>query len=252
LTIAIQKINGTVLTPGEEFSYNKTLGERTVAAGYKEAKIYSAGQVVDGLGGGICQISSTLYNAVLLANLEVTERRNHQFVTSYVPAGRDATVVYGSQDFKFKNSRKYPIKIQASISSGIAKISIYGLQEEKEYDISFQTNTLSTIPYTTEYIDDSSLSAGEEVVKQKGTNGLITETYKIVKLNGVVVSKTFLSKDTYNAMDRIIRRGVGATTTTEQTTTNNTVNKTPVETTTEPENTTPVENTTDTEETVEE
>src|SRR5699024_8061323 len=98
LRLASDKINGTVLLPGEEFSYNKIVGERTIEAGYKDAAIYSGGQVVDGLGGGICQISSTLYNAVVQANLEIIERSNHYFKTSYVEAGKDATVVYGQID----------------------------------------------------------------------------------------------------------------------------------------------------------
>ena len=207
LRLATQKINGTVLLPGEEFSYNQVVGERTIAAGYKDAKIYSNGEVVDGLGGGICQISSTLYNTALLANLEITDRRNHQFVTSYVPAGRDATVVYGSQDFKFKNNRTYPIKIKASVSNGIVRISLYGLKEEKEYDISFQTKTVSAIPYKTKYVNDSSLKKGTQKVKQSGANGLVTQTYKIVSYNGKVVEKTLLSKDTYNAMNKIIAKG---------------------------------------------
>ena len=122
LRIACQKLNEKVVLAGDTFSYNQTLGERTVAAGYKNGKIYENGEVVDGIGGGICQISSTLYNAVLMANMKVTERRNHQFVTSYVPAGRDATVVYGLTDFKFKNTRTYAIKIKAGVSNGIATI----------------------------------------------------------------------------------------------------------------------------------
>ncbi len=207
LQLAINKINGIVILPGDEFSYNKVVGERTIAAGYKEAKVYSNGEVVDGLGGGICQISSTLYNTALLANLEITSRRNHQFVTSYLPAGRDATVVYGSQDFKFKNNRTYPIKIEASLNSGIVRISLHGLKEEKEYSVTFETKTISAIPYKTKYIDDSSLEEGTEKVKQKGTNGLVTETYKILNYNGAVVSKTLLSKDTYNAMQKVVLRG---------------------------------------------
>lgn len=207
LQLAINKINGVVLMPDEEFSYNKIVGERTISAGYKEAKIYSNGEVVDGLGGGICQISSTLYNTVLLANLEITERRNHQFVTSYLPAGRDATVVYGSQDFKFKNNRKYPVKIEASLNSGIAKISLYGVKEEIDYTVTFETRTVSAIPYKTKYINDNTIEEGTEKVQQKGVNGLITETYKVLSLNGVVVSKTLLSKDTYNAMQRVVLKG---------------------------------------------
>lgn len=133
LELAASKINGTILSPGEEFSYNTIVGARTIAAGYKEAKIYSNGEVVDGLGGGICQISSTLYNAIIYANLEVTERYNHQFITSYVPAGRDATVVYGVKDLKFVNNRSYPIKIEMKVSNGIVSCSI--LRNQGRYGI---------------------------------------------------------------------------------------------------------------------
>lgn len=207
LILAAEKINGTVLLPGEEFSYNKTVGERTISAGFKEAAVYSNGQVVDGLGGGICQISSTLYDAVIFANLNVTERRNHQFVTSYLPAGKDATVVWGSQDFKFVNTRKYPIRIEATVSGGVATITIWGVKEDVEYDISIETKKIATIAYTTQYIQDSSLPVGKEVVQQAGSNGRKVEAYKVVKLNGQVVSTTLLSKDTYNAMKRIVRVG---------------------------------------------
>ena len=207
LELACEKINDVIVLPGETFSYNKTLGERSKAAGYKTAKVYENGEVVDGIGGGICQISSTLYNAVLKANLEIVERRNHQFITSYVEEGRDATVAYGVTDFKFKNSRKYAIKIKASASNGVATIEIFGIKEEVEYQISFDTKTISTIPYTVKYIDDNTLKTGTEVVKQKGANGIVTETYLIKSLNGQVVSNTLLSKDTYSDMQRIVLRG---------------------------------------------
>lgn len=101
LELAAKAINGTILMPGETFSYNQTVGERTISAGYKAAGAYAGGKVVQDVGGGICQISSTLYNAVLLANLEVTDRSNHCFETSYVAAGRDATVNWGTVDFQF-------------------------------------------------------------------------------------------------------------------------------------------------------
>lgn len=207
VTLAANKIDGTVVLPGEEFSYNKTVGERTIAAGYKEAAVYSNGQVVDGIGGGICQVSSTLYNSVVLANLDIVSRRNHQFVTSYVPAGRDATVVYGSTDFKFKNTRKYPIRIKSYVKGGILKIDIFGIKEETEYEVVIDARVTASIPYTTQYVNDSSLARGKEVVKQKGSNGTKSETYKILKLNGQVVSRTLLSKDTYNPMHKIVRRG---------------------------------------------
>ena len=213
LELASNKINGYVLLPGEEFSYNKVVGERTIAAGYKEAAMYSGGEVVDGLGGGICQISSTLYNVVVKANLEVTQRSNHQFVTSYVDAGKDATVVYGAIDFKFVNTRKYPIKITSTVKNGIVEMKIFGVKEEVEYDIEIETETLSYIPYSVKYIEDSKLNAGEEIVQQYGASGRKTKAYKVCRLNGAIVSKTLISTDTYSPMNKIIRRGTkGATT----------------------------------------
>ena len=140
------------------------------------------------------QISSTLYNAVLMSNLEIVERRNHQFVTSYLPAGRDATVVYGLTDFKFKNSRKYPVKINTGVQNGIATVSIYGIKEEQEYTVSFETRTIATLPVTTKYIDDASLAEGQEVVTQKGATGLQTETYIIKKFKWKCCFKIFIIK----------------------------------------------------------
>ena len=256
LRLASEKINGTVLKPGETFSYNKTVGARTIAAGYKNAKVYESGKVVDGIGGGICQVSSTLYNAALLANLEIVERRNHQFVTSYVGAGRDATVVYGQTDFKFKNTRKYPIRIVVTTNAGILKISIFGIKEENEYTFKFNTKTVSSIPYTTQYIEDSSLPAGTEKVEQKGANGLITETYITKMLDGKVVSTELLSKDTYSAMTRIIRRGTkktsssnsnATTTTTQSTNTEEATTKPTQEEVQKPQETQPIEETVETE-----
>lgn len=207
LELANNKINDTILLPGEVFSYNKIVGERTIASGYKEAAIYEGGQVVDGLGGGICQISSTLYNSVLYANLKIISRSNHQFLTSYTTAGRDATVAYGSIDFQFQNTRKYPIKIVGIVKNGIVKYDIYGIKEENEYEVIIQTKVTSSIPYTTKYEEDSTLEIGNEVIEQRGMNGCTSETYKIVKQNGKIIAKELLSKDTYNAMQRIVVKG---------------------------------------------
>ena len=174
LQLAANKINGTVLMPGEVFSYNQVVGERTIAAGYKEAPIYVSGEVVDGLGGGICQITSTLYNAVLYANLEIVSRSNHQFVPSYVTASRDATVVYGAIDFKFKNTRDYPIKITCSVSNGIAAFNIYGLRSDNEYDVEISSRVTGTT-----------------------SSAIYSEAYRILKQNGQVVKSELLSRDTY-------------------------------------------------------
>lgn len=207
LEISAKKINGKVLMPGEIFSYNKVVGKRTVEEGYKDAKIYADGGVVDGLAGGICQISSTLYNAVLLANLEIVERRNHSYVTSYVSAGRDATVVYGAIDFQFRNSRNYPIKIEASVKNGIAEFKIHGMQEENEYDIKIIPVTTASIPYSTQYVQDPTLMPGQQVVTQSGHAGYKVTTYIEKRLRGEFVSKEVLSNDTYIPMKTIINIG---------------------------------------------
>ncbi len=207
LAIATGKINGTVLMPGEEFSFNQVVGKRTIEEGYKDAKIYQDGKVVDGLAGGICQISSTLYNAVIKANLEIVERRNHSFTTSYVKAGRDATVVYGVIDFKFKNTRTYPIKIEGSVCSGVAEFNIYGIKEEVEYSVDLAPVVTASIPYATQYIPDPTLAPGQQIIVQAGGNGCKVTTYKETKLDGKFVSKEIISTDTYQPMKAIIRIG---------------------------------------------
>ena len=207
LKLAMQKLNGYVVNPGEVFSYNQALGKRTAEAGYKQAGGYAGGRVVQTLAGGICQISSTLYDAVVYANLDIVERHNHMFLAGYVGAGKDATVVYGSLDFKFKNTRNYPIMIKTSIGGGTAKISIYGVKEETEYDVEISTTVLSTIPYRVIYEEDSTLEPGKEKVVQGGMNGCKSITYKILRLNGQEISRTVLSSDTYDPMNKIIKRG---------------------------------------------
>ena len=204
LELSAEKINGKIISPNEEFSYNLTVGARTIEAGYKEAKIYSNGQVVDGIGGGICQLSSTLYNAAFFANLDITERYNHQFLTSYVKEGRDATVVYGVKDFKFKNNRNFPIKIETTVNSGVVTCSIYGIREEPEYDVSFDVETVSFAEAPIKYEFDSSLSLGEQKIKQSGSNSMTVNVYKVVKLNGSIVSKTFIYQDIYKSLDKIV------------------------------------------------
>ena len=174
LILAAKKINGTVLMPDETFSYNKVVGARTIQAGYKEAPIYVSGRVEDGIGGGICQITTTLYNAVVYANLDIVERSNHQFVPSYAGPSRDATVVYGAIDFKFKNNRDYPIKIACSVSGGIANFKIWGLKSDNDYEVQISSRTTG-----------------------KTSTAIYSEAYKILKKNGNVVSTTLLSKDTY-------------------------------------------------------
>ncbi len=124
IQLVADKLNGHIMLPGEVFSYNEYVGQRTEAAGFKVAQAYSDGQVVEALGGGICQVSSTLYCATLYARLETITRTNHYFKVSYIDYGLDATVSWGQPDFKFRNNRDYPIMIQAYTNSDEATLTI--------------------------------------------------------------------------------------------------------------------------------
>lgn len=204
INIACEKINGIVLEPGEEFSFNKIVGERTSKNGFKEALIYSGGEVDYGIGGGICQISSTLYNAVLKANLDIVERKNHSMTVSYLPVGQDASVSYGSVDFRFTNSRTYPIKITATANTGVITISILGVLEEQEYVVTIDTEIIETTNFDTIYEYSSTIPVGEEQIKQVGKNGYKCSTYKILSLGDKEISRTLLSTDTYKPQKEII------------------------------------------------
>lgn len=207
IRLASEKINGIVIMPGETFSYNQTVGKRTAAAGFKSAAVYAGGKVTTGIGGGICQVSSTLYNAVLLANLEIVERVNHGFDPGYVKAGTDATVSWGGPDFKFKNNRSYPIKVICSGNNGTVSFQLFGLKEETEYEVVIESTITSYISYKTITEKDNTMPVGQTKVLESGSNGCRTVTYKILKLNGEVVSKTLLSQDTYNPHHKVVAVG---------------------------------------------
>ncbi|MBR1539898.1 MAG: VanW family protein [Clostridia bacterium] len=183
LRLAASKMNGTVIVPGGTFSFNGVVGPRTASRGYKAAAIYSDGTVVNDVGGGICQVVTTLYNAAIQADMDITERRNHSFMPTYVGPGYDATVVYGSQDFKFKNTRDYPIKIVASVEGGYCKVSIYGLRTNNEYDISIETDIIKTMPKKT----------------TGGAKGYVVDSFRVVRQNGQVISREKIARDTYSA-----------------------------------------------------
>lgn len=206
--LAAKKINGTVLMPGETFSYNQVVGKRTKAAGFREGTAYFNGQVVQEVGGGICQVSSTLYDAVLYANLEIVERYNHGFNPGYVKAGLDATVSWGGPDFKFKNNRNYPIRIVCDSSGKKLRIYIYGLKTPEDCTVVLDARYLSTIPYKTIYQTDSSLATGESKVIQSGSNGCKTATYKYVyNASGTLISSDCISRDTYNPHNKVVAVG---------------------------------------------
>ena len=208
LGVALSYLNGAIVMPGDTFSYYNKIGETTYAKGYQDAATFKGGTVVYEVGGGICQTSSTLYNVALIANMEIIERHQHGLPVGYVPPSRDATVYGNVLDFKFKNTRNYPIKIVTTYSlSGNMNISIYGTKEKDEYDITLSSKVLYYIPYTTRYTYDQFADSGIKTTIAKGVNGYASEAYITKKLNGSVVSSTLLSKDVYKAQEENIKVG---------------------------------------------
>ena len=207
IRLAAQKIDGTVVLPGETFSYNATVGQRTTAAGFKSAAAYVGGEVKNEIGGGICQVSSTLYNAVLYANLEIEERSNHGFNPGYVAVGRDATVSWGGPDFKFINNRKYPIKIVASGDGGKVSVQIFGLGDIDEPEVRIESYVTRYISFSTVTKEDSTVPKGESKILQQGANGCKSVAYRIILKNGEEISRELLSEDTYNPHNKIVAIG---------------------------------------------
>lgn len=148
LRLACQAIDGTVLQPGETFSFNDVVGERTAEKGYQEGVIYISGNSEPALGGGVCQVASTIYYCAMYADLEIVHREPHMFFVTYVPGGLDATVYWGSIDFQFKNSTNYPLRIDASVSGGKVNIALVGT-DENHYTVKIETERVATEPFQT-------------------------------------------------------------------------------------------------------
>jgi vancomycin resistance protein YoaR len=208
IKLVVSKIAGKILSPGEVFSFNQTVGPRNEEGGFKAAHVYVSGKVVDGIGGGICQASSTLYNAVLYSDLDVVERRNHMFTVGYVPKGNDATVSYGSTDFRFKNSTRWPLKIDAKVTKDNNVIfTLIGTNETPGKEIVISPKIVKTIDFKTKYVDDPTLPAGTTKVSQEGMTGYVVDSYKITKQDGKIVSQKKLYTSTYKALEKIVLRG---------------------------------------------
>ena len=205
--LAAKSCNGVVLNPGEVFSYNETLGQRTAANGYLQAGAYVNGKTVSEYGGGICQVSSTLYLAVLRSNLEIVSRTNHMFYPGYIPYGMDATVSWGGPDFKFRNNTDYPIRLSVAYSGGQAVCTIYGTNVsgtsvKMEYDI------LSTTNYETVEKEDASLAPGTTRQEQNGYTGYKVATYRCVyDSSGKLISRKLETNSTYKSRNRILLVG---------------------------------------------
>lgn len=204
--VAAQAFDDKVVKPGETFSFNNTTGERTAAKGYKNAIIIENGEFVPGLAGGVCQVSSTLYNALLMADLPITERANHSLEISYVPMGQDATVAYPVLDLKFKNDTGAYILIRSKVTNNTLTFYLYGkVNSGQQVDIT--THLDSTVPPKQQRVVDNSLPHGAVVVRQAGQPGYVVTTYRTVKENGQIVKTEDLGKSVYEASPEIVAVG---------------------------------------------
>ena len=207
IKLACEKIDGTILYPGDEFSFNQIVGERTYAAGFKDAAIYLAGEIADGVGGGICQVSSTIYMAAVGADLEISERKNHRYTVTYTELGEDATVAYDSHiDFKFVNNTEHAIMIKIVQESNYVLCEFYGTltDETRNKTVTMEHTVTSYNEYGTKYQISEDVPVGQTSVKNGGYNGYTVKVYRVVKENGIEVSRTQENTSTYAKLDKVI------------------------------------------------
>lgn len=206
--LAAEALNGTIVGPGQEVSFNDTVGQRTEAKGYQGAAAYNNGEVVQEIGGGVCQVSTTLYNAALKAGMKISMRRSHTFEPSYVTPGMDATVSWGGPDFRFINTSSSAIGIKASYSNQTVTVSIYGvpvLEDGVTYSLEATKTETFDLPEP-QYEEDQTLQPGQEVVKSKGTQGSRWQVKLMVKKDGQVISSEVDHTATYKGHNPVIRR----------------------------------------------
>lgn len=208
IRLAAEAVNGIILMPGEEFSFNYIVGERTKAKGYQIAHVFYEGKVAAGIGGGICQVSSTLYKAVMESNLKVTERHPHTFMISYLPPGQDATIAYGSKDLKFINNRDWPIQIKALVDDdGSLTVDIYGTNLKPDIEYQLTSTVVSETPVQTVYQEDSTLLPGQQTLLQSGIAGAVADSYLLEVEKGTVTGSNKIDRSHYTMLPQIISTG---------------------------------------------
>lgn len=203
IKLAAQLFSGTVLMPGEEFSYNGTVGSRTAARGFLPAPAYVSGETVQEIGGGVCQGSSTIYLASLRANLEIVERYPHGYITRYVPDGMDATVYYGAKDFRFKNNTPFPVKVVGSVSGRTLTVNILGTKSDN-ITVEMTNQVVGTTGYNTVYKVDSSVPAGSTRVSVTPYTGYTVKVYRNLYENGKLKDTKLESTSVYRSRDKVV------------------------------------------------
>ncbi len=203
------KIDETILYPGDEFSFTQEVAPFTAENGYYIAGGYASGKNVDTMGGGICQVSSTLYNTVLRSELTVLERTNHMMTVGYVPLGADATIAEPTIDFKFRNDYDYPVYIEAYTYGSSVTVTFYGKETRpSNRTLEFESVTEQTMdPGADVVTEDPTMPAGYEQVTQAAHTGYVASFYKLVYVDGVLESRELINRSTYNAYPRYVTRG---------------------------------------------
>ena len=208
VTNGCSKINGTILYPGEQFDMAATVSPFTQENGYELAGAYQNGTTVESFGGGICQVATTLYNAVIRAELDITMRFNHSMLVSYVQPSMDAAIAGDYKDLRFKNNLDAPIYIEGYCSGGIIYFNVYGKETRpSNREISFESETVSTTDPETKFNLDSSLPIGHWSVDQSAHTGCVAQLWKIVKVDGEQQSRDLFNKSNYQASPKIITIG---------------------------------------------
>lgn len=212
LRVGCEHITGTVVKPGDVFSMNEALGDQTYENGYRNAAVIVNGKLEDGLAGGVCQITTTLYNAVVKAELDVVERKNHSLTVGYVPLGQDAAIAGNYTDFKFKNSTEYPIYVEAYIASGKLVTNVYGYEEhDSGRTVELEHVYVGSIPKPAEKVtEDPKLPLGERVITHTGKVGHKVTTYKKIYEDGKLLSSEWFSDSTYKSTADEVSVGTGA------------------------------------------
>lgn len=206
IKLASDSINNRILMPGDEFSFNESTGKRGKSGGYRLAPVIIGGELKESIGGGICQVSSTLYNAALYSGLEITERKNHSIPSSYTKIGLDATVVENYVDFKFKNNLNGPVFIYSKPMGNKMLVRVYGNASDKK-EIQLYSKVTSVIPRNVVNIDDPNLESGVVTVSDKGRDGFKVSSYRVFIENGQR-KEVLLSKDYYPPKNKVVIRGV--------------------------------------------
>ena len=204
IKIASEAIDGLLLNPGDVFSFNETVGNRTRDKGYREAGAYVGGRLVDEVGGGICQVSSTIYDCVLHADLDIVERTPHGMTVSYLPLGQDATVTWGAIDFKFRNNTRFPVRIDISIKGQEITVQLMGTKLDDNY-ILLRYDRISSTPFRVIEQEDESVPQGQTRVYTDGYTGYVVETFKdFYDAEDNLIKTVRVGRSTYRVSDRII------------------------------------------------